>query len=410
MLWRSFFKSKNFRYGLSVLLDNIATSIIGIIFPLFILDLTQSPIHLSLFAMIATFPYLVLGLQLGAIIDNLNVKKILYTSDIIRFICYIIIGISVLMIKNVYFFMAIMYFFNCVLSVVNVLNTISEVTFLPMFVEQDELVNMNSIIFIIQYIVGIFVPVIGGCVYSFHRVHYIFIFSSFLFLASSLSIYRLNLISGEIKKHPTFNIFDTKAMRASILEGLEYLKTIKVVFYTLVFTGFYNFFNANFKNDYMTFLRLSLKYSTERIGLMSSIFFLGSIFGVIAINKIFAKIKFQSLFLGLLIFIAIFKMVFININSSYAIMFSLFAIALCGSMLNMAIIVNRQKILKVEYLGRINSIYKGVLIGINSLGFFYSSLILYLFDVKVNMQISIYFLSVLCFLVFCFIKKGCFER
>ena len=274
---------------------------------------------------------------------------------------------------------------------------------IPMFVEKNELINMNSIIFIIQYVVGIFVPMIGGCIYNFHRMPYVFMLSSFLFLASSLSIYRLKLLQSYKNIDEIFKLFNIHTMKITILDGFEYLKTNKMIFYTLVFTGIYNFFNANFKNDYVTFLRLNLNYSTDRIGLLSSIFFLGSIFGVIAINKIFNKIKFQSLFLGILTSIAIFKLTFVYIHSSDFIMLSLFTIALCGSMLNMAIIVNRQKLLKVEYLGRINSIYKVVLIGIHSLGFFCSSLILYVFDVKMNLQISICFLIMLCFLVFYFI-------
>lgn len=403
MLFKCLYNPQNSRYILSVVLDNIATSIIAILFPLFILDLTHAPIHLSFFAMIATFPYLILGLQLGTFIDNFNIQRILYISDIIRFICYIIIGISVLLIKNIYILLMVMYFLNFVLSVVNVLNTISEVTFLQMFVEKNELINMNSIIFIIQYVVGIFVPMIGGCIYNFHRMPYVFMLSSFLFLASSLSIYRLKLLQSYKNIDEIFKLFNIHTMKITILDGFEYLKTNKMIFYTLVFTGIYNFFNANFKNDYVTFLRLNLNYSTDRIGLLSSIFFLGSIFGVIAINKIFNKIKFQSLFLGILTSIAIFKLTFVYIHSSDFIMLSLFTIALCGSMLNMAIIVNRQKLLKVEYLGRINSIYKVVLIGIHSLGFFCSSLILYVFDVKMNLQISICFLIMLCFLVFYFI-------
>lgn len=52
-----------------------------------------------------------------------------------------------------------------------------------------------------------------------------------------------------------------------------------------------------------------------------------------------------------------------------------FIVSACDSILNIAIITNRQDIVNINYLGRVTSIYKTVLIGVNSLGFVYGGAI-----------------------------------
>lgn len=65
-----------------------------------------------------------------------------------------------------------------------------------------------------------------------------------------------------------------------------------------------------------------------------------------------------------------------------------FVIDAFQSILNIIIITNRQKLVEKEYLGRANSLYKTVLIGVNSIGFITGGLITEKLGVRVSLLIS----------------------
>ena len=65
-----------------------------------------------------------------------------------------------------------------------------------------------------------------------------------------------------------------------------------------------------------------------------------------------------------------------------------FVIDALQSILNIIIITNRQKLVEKEYLGRANSLYKTVLIGVNSLGFIIGGFITEKLGVRVSLLIS----------------------
>lgn len=66
-----------------------------------------------------------------------------------------------------------------------------------------------------------------------------------------------------------------------------------------------------------------------------------------------------------------FRLLFVAFGNIFAVAATLFVVDLCQSVLNIIIITNRQNLVETRYLGRVTSIYKAVLIGVNSLGFIY---------------------------------------
>ena len=65
-----------------------------------------------------------------------------------------------------------------------------------------------------------------------------------------------------------------------------------------------------------------------------------------------------------------------------------FVIDALQSILNIIIITNRQELVEKEYLGRANSLYKTVLIGVNLIGFITGGFITEKLGVRVSLLIS----------------------
>ena len=76
------------KYFMSVIFDNFGSSLMTFAIPIYILGLSNSVLYLSLVSSLALLPFLVLGMPFGALVDKINIKKILYLSDFIRLFLY----------------------------------------------------------------------------------------------------------------------------------------------------------------------------------------------------------------------------------------------------------------------------------------------------------------------------------
>lgn len=65
-------RGNNWVYLLSVVSDNLGSSLMTFVLPLIVLDLTGSGIHLSIISSFETLPFLLLGLPFGAIVVSVQ--------------------------------------------------------------------------------------------------------------------------------------------------------------------------------------------------------------------------------------------------------------------------------------------------------------------------------------------------
>lgn len=115
---------------------------------------------------------------------------------------------------------------------------------------------------------------------------------------------------------------------------------------------------------------------------------LGALIGSLVCSKLNNKYSFNKLILTIFSLHILFRLLFIILNIKFIHTLSMFFIHSLASILNILIISNRQKHVDKRYLGRVNSIYKTVLIGMNSLGFVYGGLLTKSIGVKNSMLIS----------------------
>ena len=338
--------------------------------PLIVLDMTGSGIHLSFISAIETIPFLILGLPIGAIIDRLDVKKIMIFSDLIRLLSYSVLAIALALKISSAFMIFIIYTVSLAVSVMNILSTVSEITFVLFLVKKEDFSKLNSTVYGIQYGVNFALPILGGVLYKFIPQSLLTGISVVFYLISLLLVNNIILIS---QRDPFARFSSIKhginAVFTDIKDGVRYTAKIRAVLYPLVLAALVNIASANFQNDSLIILRQQMGLSSDQIGLILSIAAVSALIGTVVVNWLNKKIEFGQLLVLSIIAGSLFRAVFALSANLVILVSSIACIAINESILNISIITNRQNEVGQEYLGRVTSIYKAVLIGVNSIGY-----------------------------------------
>ena len=370
-------KSNNNKlYLLSVITDNLGSSLMSFALPLMVLDITKNGIHLSIISIIETLPILVLGLPAGALTDKLDVKKILIFSDLIRLISYLILSASFAFQLTVNCMILIIYAVSLVVSVTNTINTVSEITFVSFLVEKKDFSELNSLVYGIQYAANFALPIVGGILYQYISHSLLIVICAVFYLISLLLEKSISLKT----KSTAFTGFTAlksalKTVKTDIKEGLQYTLNLRSVLYPLILAALVNIVSANFDNDSLIILRTQLKLSSQNIGIISAITAVSALIGTFVVNWLNRHIKFNLLFILLIFAGALFRALFALDQNLPTMVLAIAFVSIIESIINISIITNRQQQVAQKYLGRVTSIYKTVLIGVNSLGYLLGGLV-----------------------------------
>ncbi|WP_294759557.1 MFS transporter [uncultured Lactobacillus sp.] len=369
-------RNNNKLYLLSVITDNLGSSLMSFALPLMVLDITKNGIHLSIISIIETLPILVLGLPAGALTDKLDVKKILIFSDLIRLISYLILSASFAFQLTVNCMILIIYAVSLVVSVTNTINTVSEITFVSFLVEKKDFSELNSLVYGIQYAANFALPIIGGILYQYISHSLLIVICAIFYLISLLLEKSISLKT----KSTAFTGFTAlksalKTVKTDIKEGLEYTLNLRSVLYPLILAALVNIVSANFDNDSLIILRTQLKLSSQNIGIISAIAAVSALIGTLVVNWLNRRIKFNLLFVLLIFAGALFRALFALDQNVPTMVLAIAFVSIIESIINISIITNRQQQVEQKYLGRVTSIYKTVLIGVNSLGYLLGGLV-----------------------------------
>ena len=364
-------KDRNNRlYLSSVVTDNCGSSLMMFALPLIVLDITGSGIHLSFISAIETIPFLILGLPIGAIIDRLDVKKIMIFSDLIRLLSYSVLAIALALKVSSAFMIFIIYTVSLAVSVMNILSTVSEITFVSFLVEKENFSKLNSTVYGIQYGVNFALPILGGVLYKCIPQSLLTGISVVFYLISLLLVNNIILISQSDSSARFSSIkHGVNAVFTDIKDGVRYTAKIRAVLYPLVLAALVNIASANFQNDSLIILRQQMGLSSDQIGLILSIAAVSALIGTVVVNWLNKKIEFGQLLVLSIIAGSLFRAVFALSANLVILVSSISCIVINESILNISIITNRQNEVGQEYLGRVTSIYKAVLIGVNSIGY-----------------------------------------
>lgn len=374
---KNILKSRNNRlYLLSVITDNFGSALMAFVLPLMVLDITKNGIHLSIISIIQTLPFLVLGLPAGALTDKFDVKKILIFSDLIRLISYLVFATAIALHLTTECIIFVIYAVSLVVSVTNTLNTVSEITFVSFLVEKKDFSELNSLVYGIQYVANFALPIVGGVLYQFVSHSILILICAVFYLISLLLEKMINLRSQNTSFTGLADLKPAlKTVKMDIKEGLNYTLSLHSVLYPLILAALVNIASANFDNDSLIILRTQIGLSSENIGIVSAIAAISALIGTLVVNWLNKRVGFSLLFTLLIFTGALFRAVFALSKNVLVLVLAIAVIAIIESIINISIITNRQQQVEQKYLGRVTSIYKTVLIGVNSLGYLLGGLI-----------------------------------
>ena len=374
---KNILKSRNNRlYLLSVITDNFGSALMAFVLPLMVLDITKNGIHLSIISIIQTLPFLVLGLPAGALTDKFDVKKILIFSDLIRLISYLVFATAIALHLTIDCTIFIIYAVSLFVSVTNTLNTVSEITFVSFLVEKKDFSELNSLVYGIQYAANFALPIVGGVLYQFVSHSILILICAVFYLISLLLEKMINLRSQNTSFTGLADLKPAlKTVKMDIKEGLNYTLSLHSVLYPLILAALVNIASANFDNDSLIILRTQIGLSSGNIGIVSAIAAISALIGTLVVNWLNKRVGFNLLFTLLIFTGALFRAVFALSKNVLVLVLAIAVIAIIESIINISIITNRQQQVEQKYLGRVTSIYKTVLIGVNSLGYLLGGLI-----------------------------------
>lgn len=384
------------KYYLSIFISNLGNTCTTFLFPIYILELTKSTFQLSIISAIQLVPFLILGFPFGAVIDKINIKKMMQLCDIVRFFNYTLLFVIV-MINNFYFIIISIYLCTIMNGVCYVFHAIAESTLVPFIVSKEELTKANSLIFGIGYATGFFIPIITGSLYTKNIVGYFFLFDAFSFLFS-FCILRTIEIDKSISERKLWVKLNLRQLKNEISEGVSVLIKDKKLFKMLILVACSNLIIVSYHNGLLDYMKNSLKFSTEVIGMIEGIYSLGALLGSLLANVLTKKINGFKILIGCIGIDALCRLLIPINTSSIWIAILMVIIELTSAILNIMVITIRQERVETAYLGRINSVFKTILLGINPIGLIVGGFFLSSIGSLFTMKLIAIFCSILLFI------------
>lgn len=387
--------NKNFNiYYFSVIISNIGNAVTTFVFPLFILDLTNSVMHLSVVSALQLLPFLIFGLPFGAIVDNVNIKKLMQYCDVARFFVYILLA-YIVSLNNINISIIAIYITSIISGICYVFHSISEATFVPYLVSKDKLTRANSLIYSVQYITNFIVPIISGKLYKLNNIKFFFAFDAITFLFSFIILFVIKREFEYVNRDKGLRAGFSKINR-EVKEGLICLKENKFLLKLLFIVATSNLIVCSYYNCLIDYMKYNLQYTAGTIGVIEGVYSLGALVGALTVDYFSKRITKVDIIILCIGIDAICRLLLPH-NSSIVFIGSLMVvIELTSAMLNILVITIRQESISQEYLGRMNSVFKTVLLGINPIGLLLGGIVI---D-RVGSYNNMIFVSVLCFLVF----------
>ena len=393
---------KNFNLLLTAsTFSNLADGIAGFAYPWLFSLLTRDPLLISIVSVLVNLPRLIFVLYAGVIADKFNRQKILiYTRLGQVFLTSIFIVLIYLNLDNIpkevqfnepqfeskFLIISAAYLLAFMFGLLEVTRDNAAQAFLPQIVSKDSLPKANGRLFGIEIVTNNFLGTpIGGFLIGLSLITP-FIFDTLLML---VSVFFITGIKGKFERPEDIN--KDQNTSEMIKEGVEWLKNNTLLKRLAIYTGIANFFGS------MQF-PIMILFAQELIGLNAIQYSflaygaaIGGLVGSQVANKINAKLEESK---TLLISVALFGigMFAPYVTTNPFIVAGSFGLSSFGSVLwNVQAVSIRQALIPDNLLGRVNSVYRLLALGLNPIGAIFGGAIVKILDNSFSREFALRF-------------------
>jgi len=381
--------------------SNLADGIAGFAYPWLFSLLTRDPLLISIVSVLVNLPRLIFVLFAGVIADKFNRQKILmYTRLGQVFLTSIFIVLIYLNLDNIpkevqfnepqfeskFLIISAAYLLAFMFGLLEVTRDNAAQAFLPQIVSKDNLPKANGRLFGIEIVTNNFLGTpVGGFLIGFSLITP-FIFDTLLML---VSVFFITGIKGKFERPEDIN--KDQNTSEMIKEGVEWLKNNTLLKRLAIYTGIANFFGS------MQF-PIMILFAQELIGLNAIQYSflaygaaIGGLVGSQVANKINTKLEESK---TLLISVALFGigMFAPYVTSNPFIVAGSFGLSSFGSVLwNVQAVSIRQALIPDNLLGRVNSVYRLLALGLNPIGAIFGGAIVKILDNSFSREFALRF-------------------
>jgi MFS family permease len=381
--------------------SNLADGIAGFAYPWLFSLLTRDPLLISIVSVLVNLPRLIFVLFAGVIADKFNRQKILMYTRLGQvfltsiFIVLIYLNLDYIpkevqfnepQFESKFLIISAAYLLAFMFGLLEVTRDNAAQAFLPQIVSKDNLPKANGRLFGIEIVTNNFLGTpVGGFLIGFSLITP-FIFDTLLML---VSVFFITGIKGKFERPEDIN--KDQNTSEMIKEGVEWLKNNTLLKRLAIYTGIANFFGS------MQF-PIMILFAQELIGLNAIQYSflaygaaIGGLVGSQVANKINAKLEESK---TLLISVALFGigMFAPYVTSNPFIVAGSFGLSSFGSVLwNVQAVSIRQALIPDNLLGRVNSVYRLLALGLNPIGAIFGGAIVKILDNSFSREFALRF-------------------
>ncbi|ATA21712.1 putative MFS family arabinose efflux permease [Gibbsiella quercinecans] len=360
--------------------------------PLLALQFAEaSPSQAVLLPFMMYLPFLIIGLPVGAIVDRINIRRIMMFCDGVQTIIYLtIFFLSIFFKIKIYMLMGLVFLSGCA----NVFFQISYTSVLPIiFKDKAPLQKGNAKLCFSESMVNIVGPFLAGPLISLFGVTVAVAANSLSFLISLMTLGLIKAIDYKEDKstfrHTSVSVF--RAVLDDIIVGIRFVFGHEYLEPIFLCGAMYVLFLTTIDTSLVLYCKSVLGLSSYQIGLVVGAAAAGFPLGNILSSPIVNKLSFaRTLVLGATISVC--GLVFIPISGMYnSVIGIIIACVIHGfgeGVFNPVALTFRQKESPAKMLGRVNSVHRFLIWGAISVGSLINSIVIHFGGLKAALWIG----------------------
>lgn len=271
--------------------SNFGSSFTFFALPLLIFRLTASPLFLAAAAAAWTLPNLFFGLQIGALTDRLDRKRVMIATDLLAAVVVVSVPFaSAAGLLTVWWILAVIF----IASTLGIFFEASQFGAIPSLVSRDDLVTANGRIQASFAAANVLGPLGAGALVAFLPLETILFVDAASFLVSAATLLAIRRSFNAPRARPATTI------RADIVEGLRYVLSHPVLRNISVMMALVNFISATQWAQLVYFAKRVYGASDSQLSLLFAAAGVGTVVLSLAAGPLRRRWSFGNVALGAL--------------------------------------------------------------------------------------------------------------